>query len=150
MAKSFSASVRDWGNRTKQAQEAILHSSLEDVMAVASVTQESAKTRNGPAQQGAIPRDTGHLVNTVAADLNGSGSFGTDDKNDVTLLINDMKAGDKMHIAWTAAYAHRINSGFVGTDSLGRTFEQGGVHWVETAAEKWDAIVQANAEFLKV
>lgn len=150
MGKTFSASIRDWGNRTKEDMEAVLQSSLEDIIAVASVTQLSvARGRVGPAAQGAIPRDTSHLVNTVAADLNGSGSFGTDAASDVNLLINGMKAGDKMHIAWTAAYAQRINSGFVGTDSLGRTYNQTGVHWVETAAEKWDDIVQANAEFLK-
>ncbi len=150
MGKSFSASIRGFADRTKQAQVDILRSSLEDVMAVASVTQASAKTRAGPAEQGAIPRDTGHLVNTVASDVNGSGQFAIDADNDVTLSINAMEAGDKLHIAWTAAYAHRINSGFTGTDSKGRTYNQPGVHWVENAAEKWSAIVDANAEFLKV
>lgn len=149
MPKSFSASVRDWADRTKAAQTDVLRSSIEDVVAVASVTQESAKTRAGPAAQGAIPRDFGHLVNTVASDVNGSGQFAIDAANDTTLIINNLDAGDIMHIAWTAAYAQRINSGFVGTDSLGRTYNQAGVHWVESTAEKWSDIVNANAEHLK-
>lgn len=147
--QTFSASVRDWADRTKEAQKAVMASSIEDVVAMASVTQESARTRAGAAAKGAFPRDTGHLVNTVASSLNGSGDFGIDEKNDVAVVIDQMEPGDKLHVAWTAAYAQRINSGFTGTDSLGRTYNQGGVHAVETAAANWSDIVDANAEFLK-
>lgn len=149
MAKTFAASVQDFAARTKEAMDDVLRSSVEDVIAVASATQESARTRSGPAQQGLIPRDTGHLVNTLAADVNGDGVFSTDAKTEVSLQIQEMGAGDYLHVAWTAAYAHRINSGFVGTDSLGRQYEQGGVHFVERAADNWPDIVRQNAEFLK-
>lgn len=149
MAKTFAASVRDWADRTKAAQDDVLRSSVEDVMALASASQESYRTRSGPAQQGLIPVDTGHLRNTVASELNGGGAFATDQKNDVTLTINQMSAGDYLHVAWTAEYARRINSGFVGTDSAGRTYNQPGVHFVERAADNWDEIVRQNAEFLK-
>ena len=147
---SFSAKVKDFAEKSKAAQEAVLRSSMEDVMGRLSASQESYKTRAGAAMAGYFPKDTGHLVNTMAADVNGSGSFAVDEMNDVALLINDFGAGDKMHIGITAAYAHRINSGFVGTDSLGRTYEQGGDHAVEATAADWDAIVNANVEFLKV
>lgn len=149
MAKTFAASIRDFASRTKEAMDDVLRSSVEDVMALASATQESYKTREGPAIQGFVPVNTGHLRNTLAADVNGDGQFGVDTETDVSLQISEMGAGDYLHVAWTAAYAHRINSGFVGTDSLGRTYEQGGVHFVERAADGWEDIVQANAEFLK-
>lgn len=150
MAGSFTASINNFAEKSKAAQEAVLRSSLEDVMALASVPQESFRTRQGPAHQGAVPVDTGHLINTLASDVNGSGEFAIDTKSDVALSIEGMGAGDYLHVAWTAAYAHRINSGFVGTDSAGRTYEQSGVHFVESAAEKWAQIVDANAEHLKV
>ena len=149
MAKTFAASVRDWANRTKAAQDDVLRSSVEDVMALASATQESWRTRTGPAQQGLIPVDTGHLRNTIASELNGGGEFAIDAKNDVSLTINAMEAGDVLHVAWTAEYARRINSGFSGTDSAGRAYNQPGVHFVERAADSWPDIVRENAEFLK-
>lgn len=147
---SFSATVKGFAEKSKAAQEAVLQSSMEDVVARASASQESARTRVGAAMPGYFPKDTGHLIATVAADINGSGSFAVDTETDVSLQINEFGAGDKMHVAWTAAYAHRINSGFVGTDSLGRTYEQGGVHAVEATAADWQEIVDANVEFLKV
>lgn len=149
MSKTFAASVKDWADRTKAAQDDVLRSSVEDVMALASASQDSYKTRTGPAQQGLIPVDTGHLRNTIASELNGAGEFAIDAENNVALTINDMQAGDYLHIAWTAAYAHRINSGFSGTDSAGRTYNQPGVHWVERAADGWGEIVRTNAEYLK-
>ena len=160
MAQTFAASVRDWANRSKEAMDDVLRSSVEDVLAVASASQESARTRGGPAQQGLLPFDTGFLRNSVASDLNGSGEFatveppkeggsGADGRDQVVLQIAEMGAGDYLHIAWTAAYARRINSGFSGEDSMGRTYNQPGVHFVERAAENWPEIVAQNAEYLK-
>ena len=149
MAQTFAASIRDFADRTKEAMEDVLRSSVEDVMAVASASQESAKTRSGPAQQGLVPVDTGYLRATIAADLNGSGDFPLDARTEYALTIQEMKAGDYLRIAWTAPYAQRINSGFVGMDSLGREYNQTGVHWVERAAGDWSEIVRQNAEYLK-
>lgn len=134
MAQTFSASVKDWAQRTKAAQEAVMRSSIEDVIDVASAM---------------VPVDTGHLKNTLASDLNGAGEFAIDAQSGVAVTIENMVPGDTLHIAWTAAYAQRINSGFVGEDRLGRTYEQAGVHFVERAAANWPEIVDANAEHLK-
>ena len=149
MARTFAASIRDFADRTKEAMDDVLRSSVEDVMGVASASQESYKTRSGPAQQGLVPADTDHLRSTIAADLNGSGEFAIDAETDYALTIAGMGAGDYLHIAWTAAYARRINSGFTGTDSAGRTYNQPGVHFVERAADNWSEIVAQNAEYLK-
>lgn len=43
---------------------------------------------------------------------------------------------DHLDIVNDVVYAHRVNSGFIGKDSLGREFHQRGVHMVEqTVAE---------------
>lgn len=150
MAGTFSASVAAWAEKSEAAMTDILRSSVEDLVNLASQPGLGvAHGRIGPPTQGFVPVDTGHLRNTVASDVNGSGLFGMDAENAVTLTIEQMGAGDYMHIAWTSAYAQRINSGFVGTDSLGRAYEQQGAHFVERAAENWSEIVDANAAHLK-
>lgn len=161
MTKTFAASIRDWANRTKENMDDVLRSSVEDVVNdIKSKTQESYRTRTGPAQPGLLPVDESFLRNSVASDLNGSGEFptveppeggggGADGNAAVILQIQDMSAGDVLHVAWTAEYAHRINSGFSGTDSAGRTYNQPGVHFIERAADSWPDIVRENAEFLK-
>jgi len=42
-----------------------------------------------------------------------------------------------------------MNYGFVGQDSLGRTYNQAGFGFAEDAASKWPAIVAAEAAKLK-
>lgn len=134
MTERFTAQVDDWVRRSKEALTDVMRSSIEDAVSLASSM---------------VPVDTSHLKSTIASDLNGPGEFEIDSVSPVALSIERMVPGDTLHVAWTAAYAQRINSGFVGADSLGRNYEQSGVHFVERAAANWQEIVRANAEFLK-
>jgi hypothetical protein len=133
--KSFAASVADWANRTKAAQLSVMRDSVADVIEDAGLPK---------AQGGRMPVDTGNLRNTVASGLNGE--FGPDDSSNIELTINEMEPGDVARFAWTAEYAMRMELGFVGTDALGRTYEQDGNHFVGGAAAKWEQIVAVNAE----
>lgn len=138
---SFSASVADFVKRAKEAQDAIYRDSVQDVIADAQLDRG-----NG----GRMPVDTGYLRNTMASDLNGAGMFATDQKNEISLTLVEMGAGDIAHFAWTADYAMRQELGFVGDDSLGRTYEQGGNYFVTGAAARWAEFVAINAEKHKV
>ena len=53
---------------------------------------------------------------------------------------------DYIEIVNDAAYAHRVNSGFIGKDSLGRQFHQRGVHMVEQVISETPAIVRKTME----
>jgi hypothetical protein len=60
------------------------------------------------------------------------------------MVAASMKAGDTATFTYTAAYARRVNSGFTGQDSLGRTYNQQGAHFVENAVDQWPALVAAS------
>jgi hypothetical protein len=56
--------------------------------------------------------------------------------------------GKPVYLGVQAIYAPRQNYGFVGTDSLGRTYNQSGAFFVEGAGAKWEQFVkEAEAEF---
>lgn len=64
---------------------------------------------------------------------------------DVGVVALSLELGDKVYLGYQAVYAARQNFGFVGEDSLGRTYNQGGFGFVEKAAAKWPQIVDGVA-----
>lgn len=123
--------------------------SIQDVMDIA-----QTPVANG----GRMPVDDGHLINSVVTELNGSQIGRASDSADkggagstanIALLVTEMKIGDMARIGWSAAHAMRQHEGFVGEDSLGRTFNQEGKHWVDAAAAQWPQIIARNAGRLK-
>lgn len=44
-------------------------------------------------------------------------------------------------IGYTVPYARRVNYGFVGTDSLGRKYNQPGQHFLDQVVADWETIV---------
>lgn len=135
---TFTAQLNAFRDKTVEQMRAVLAASVQDVM------DEAQKPE---AQGGRIPVDTGFLRNSLVSELNGSqvgagaGSY--------TLAAAAMEPGDVARFGWTAAYALRMENGLVGQDSLGRTYNQSGRHFVEAAALQWDRIVQANIARLK-
>jgi hypothetical protein len=88
--------------------------------------------------EGRIPvGKTKDLVNSLTVD----GAEGAD----VSVKIQGMEIGDTMEFAWTVPYARRVNSGFTGTDSLGRTFDVPGRFFVDANAAKFPAHVKKRA-----
>jgi hypothetical protein len=64
----------------------------------------------------------------------------------VTVTLTDMKLGEMFYYTNNAVYARRINYGFVGEDSLGRHYNQRGVHMLETAIARWPTAVEVAAQ----
>lgn len=136
---SFSASVEGFMQRSIEARRAIMRDAASDTMTDAQLPK---------AQGGRMPVDTGNLRNSVASGLNGV--LGAPDAASISLTIEQMEPGDVAQFAWTAPYAMRQEFGFVGQDSLGRTYDQSGNHFVGGAAAKWPQTVAAAAERHKV
>ncbi|WP_313609337.1 HK97 gp10 family phage protein [Rhizobium sp.] len=136
--KKFAADVRAFADKTRVQMHAVLAESLQDVVEIAQTPK---------AKGGRMPVDTGYLRNSLVSGLNGS--FGPPSADSYLLTIAQFQIGDVIRFAWTAPYARRINSGFSGTDSLGRTYEQVGAHFIDAAAAQWPQIVTANAARLK-
>ncbi|WP_313349381.1 hypothetical protein [Paracoccus sp. (in: a-proteobacteria)] len=138
MSTTFTASLAAFRDKTKAQIQAVLSASVQDVM-------EAAQT---PVKEdGRIPVDTGFLRNSLVSELNGS-QIGKGPQS-YLLATTAMQPGDVARFGWTAAYAMRMELGFVGKDSKGRTYNQQGRHFVEGAAAQWPAIVERNIGKLK-
>lgn len=102
---------------------------------------------------GNLPIKTGNLARSLLAQtgsmpmtVSGKTDFAGQDIG-VTLL--NWTPGERLYLGFQAAYARRQNYGFVGTDSLGRNYNQSGFAFVEKAAAKWPFIVEAAAMKVK-
>lgn len=138
MASTFAAQLSAFRDKTKEQCKAVLSASVQDVI-------QEAQTPI--AQGGRMPVLDGHLRNSLVSELNGASV--AQGPESYTLVAAEIEPGDVARFGWTAAHAMRQEFGFVGEDSLGRTFNQQGKHFVEGAAANWPAIVERNVGKLK-
>jgi hypothetical protein len=94
------------------------------------------------AKGGKLPVKTSFLRNSLKSSL--SGGAGATGPASHIMVAASMKSGDTATFTYTAAYARRVNSGFTGTDSLGRSYNQQGAFFVEGAIDQWPALVRAS------
>jgi hypothetical protein len=125
-----------WGGRTKGGLTALLRNSVQDLAREASTT-----IPNG----GRVPVKTGNLARSVVVSNTPPQVIEGLAKGDFSLGIANIKPGETIYLGWTAKYSRRQNNGFVGTDSLGRVYNQSGYGFAEATAAKWPAIVARNA-----
>lgn len=138
MTLNFAAKVKGFSDLSKAKMEAVVKESAQEVFAIASQSKP---------QGGRLPVDTGFLRNSFVAGLNGS--TGLTGPDAYVAAIAGMELGDSVFGGWTAAYARRMEYGFVGTDSLGRAYNQTGNFFVLNAVQQWQAIVAANVQRAK-
>lgn len=134
MATYKAADMRSWTAKAKRNVELVVKQSIQDVTEIAQTTK---------AKGGRMPVDTGFLRNSFTSGLNGSTSLSG--ANVYIATVEGMEMGDTFNAGWTAAYALRMEKGFVGTDALGRTFNQPGNFYMENALMQWQAINDKNA-----
>lgn len=144
--KSFSAQVSEWARETKERQIAVRNEAAQRVIAI-------MQTPVG--QGGNLPLDTGFLRASLMAAI-GSANFeikpepASDgpvpyDAGQISLVISNAQLSDQIEAVYTAKYARRMEYGFVGKDSLGRTYNQTGRRFVALAAQQWTRIVSEVA-----
>lgn len=129
-----------WADVANKRQVALLRNSVQ------ALAVEASRTVN---EGGRVPVKTSNLSRSVVIDdkppqMDAEGVVHTMGQ-DFSLGVADIVPGEPIYIGWTARYARRQNYGFVGTDSLGRTYNQAGFGFAEATAAKWPAIVQAEA-----
>lgn len=98
---------------------------------------------------GLVPVKTGNLARSVVVDTKPPQVIEGAAVGDYSLGVAAIKPGDKIYIGWQAKYSARQNYGFIGTDSLGRTYSQAGYGFAEATAAKWPEIVKAEAAKVK-
>jgi len=135
----FSAGVKGWANRTKARQVAIFKIAVQKV--VDDMLLTIPKSGNMPIDTGNLRRSlkasTANMPQTVSdSEFQFADGFG-----EVEFTIAGASAGDTLYLGFQAAYARRMEHGFQGTDSLGRTYNQAGFAFVGQAALNWQKFV---------
>lgn len=139
MSTTFEAELDDMENLTIEALEYVMRQSISDVLVAAQTTQIGITQGATSFEEGKIPVGmTAELVNSLTVD----GATGADA---YVVKIAGMEIGDTLDFAWTAPHARRINSGFTGTDSLGRKYNVPGRHFVDANTEKFSDFLERRA-----
>lgn len=131
-AYSFS-NLDAWARATKARMDAVVRGSAQEVARIAQTPE---------AKGGRMVVDTGFLRNSFQSSLNGSTALTGPES--YVMVAARMEAGDVAEFGWSAVYGRRVNYGFVGTDSKGRTYNQQGKHFLEGATMQWPSIVAAE------
>lgn len=133
--KSFSASVKDWTEKAKR-NFAMVHQ--RSVSKLYDAIVESTPVKTGNARRSwALSTTAMPQVDTVLLSYLPPGDIG--------LSIATLPPGSPVYIGAQAIYMPRLNYGFTGTDSLGRSYNQAGRLFVERNAERWQEFVDAAA-----
>ncbi|WP_435170824.1 hypothetical protein [Falsirhodobacter sp. 1013] len=141
MASGFAATISAWAAATKQRQTAVFRSSAQRV------ANEVRQTVN---EGGRMPIKTGNLRRSLLASTTALPTVSTakdfsDQSGEITLTIGTAELGQTVYLGFQAAYARRLNNGFVGEDSKGRSYNQEGYHFIEGVAQQWQRIVSEEA-----
>lgn len=140
----FASKVGAWAAKTPQRLTATYRRSVE------LLADEMTKTvGNG----GKLPHKTGNLMRSLLASAAGPPPQGAEDQkyhgSNVAVIASVIELGDSVWLGYQARYAHRMNYGFSGPDSLGRVYSQAGFGFVEDAISKWPALVRQAANELQ-
>lgn len=133
---SFKADVLRFNAEAKENASLILRGAVD------SLHKEIAITK---LEGGALPYDTGNLGRSIEVSTT---EFPTVDSElleytaqDTTFALSGVEYGDPVYIGVRAVYGPRMNYGFVGEDSLGRSYNQAGNYFVERGGNMWQQIV---------
>ena len=141
MTKTFAAQVEAFKDRTLKKMRYVAVNAIQDVMEAAQTPQPGVGRTGGSFIEGKIPVKTSELINSLTS---GKGAGGAKGALSYTTAIAGMEIGDRLRFAWTAPHAMRIEQGFTGTDSLGRTYNQAGRHFVGVNAARFSEFVAAR------
>ncbi len=134
MATYRAKDMRRWLGDHRKKQIFVVRKSIQDISRLAQTPK---------AKGGRMPVHTGFLRNSYQAGLRGTTSL--QGPNAYSAVVAQLEIGDVFQAGWTAPYALRREKGFVGTDSLGRYYNESGDFFMEGALMQWPAVVEKNA-----
>ncbi len=140
MALKFSAQVADMVKNNKSKLRKVAIDSITDVCRQAQTSAQGI-TAGGTLVDGKIPVVTADLINSFTSNVGGGSAKGA---QSYTVALAGLQIGDIARFTWDIEYSMRVNYGFVGTDKLGRTYNQKGWHFMTRAVEKWPEFVRDN------
>lgn len=115
-------------------------------VSVGDLATELTRTR---ANGGNLPHLTGNLMRSLLASTAAMPKIGASGQIyagvDAGVVAASITLEDTVYLGYQAAYARRMNYGFIGADSLGRQYNQAGAYFVERARDMWPQIVNNAA-----
>ncbi|QJS27471.1 hypothetical protein [Rhizobium ruizarguesonis] len=137
---SFAAQVSEWAISELERSQAVFQTAAQEV---------ANEVRTPVAEGGRMPLKTGNLRRSLMASTadmpriqEGKTTFSD---SGIEMVIAGAELGSTIYLGFQAAYARRLEMGFVGADSLGRLYNQTGYGFVAATAQRWPQIV-AQAE----
>lgn len=134
---SFAASVSEWAQKELGAAEAIFQTAAQAV---------ASEVTTPVAEGGSMPVISGNLRRSLMASTAEMPSIKPEQKeftdSGIELVIAGAEIGSTVFLGFQAGYSARVNFGFVGTDSLGRVYNQTGRAFVDKVAQRWPEIVK--------
>jgi hypothetical protein len=131
--KTFSAEIDGWVRQTRERIEFVFREAAQDL-----AEEVVAKA---PIDTGFLRHSftaSGEQMPVIRADARpAEGAKYAFDSAAVNLTIANVPLGGTIYFGFVAKYALRIEYGFVGEDSLGRSFNQPGRGMVRLAAMNW-------------
>lgn len=142
-AARFASQVDEWVQQTEKRINAVFRMSTQRII---QVMQEDVPYRDGFLRASLVV-----LVNKPppVADKKAEGASTAWNIAEVQLAIAGAVNGDRIVSAYTMEYARRLEYGFTGTDSLGRSYRQAPRGWVRKASSRWKEIVAEVTEEAK-
>ncbi|WP_312416699.1 hypothetical protein [Shinella sp.] len=136
---SFAAQVSDWCQEVEGAAEAVFQTAAQMV---------ANEVRIPTSEGGRMPiPKTGNLRRSLMASTAEMPTIKPEQKeftdSGIEMVIAGAELGSTVYLGFQAAYAARMNYGFVGEDSLGRVYNQAGYGFVDAVAQRWPQIVAA-------
>lgn len=140
MAEWEGIDPEEWAMQSKARMTAVYRTSADKM---------ADRLRQTRANGGRLPHVTGNLMRSLRGSTAGPINVHTGEQEftsqDVGLVIAGLQGDQDLWLGYQAAYARRVNSGFVGEDSLGRLYMQEGAHFVEDAMAMWGQFVKESA-----
>jgi hypothetical protein len=143
-AQQFEDDMQRWANLQEQQLLALARQSTQEIY-----TRISTNTRIGVTRfLSASWQPSFGAPAPGPRTLEQAGSVDAMDTADVGIMLSRLTLGQTFYATNNAAYALRIEYGFVGLDSLGRYYNQKGDYNVTTHVAMWPMIVEQTAREL--
>lgn len=136
---TFTAQLQDFEKMTLNNMRWVAAEAIQDVVEAAQTPQVGVSKGAVGFELGKIPVAEGDLIASLVSRIAG----GAESKGQLsyTTAIAGFELGQRLEFEWTMAYALRIEAGFVGTDSKGRSYNQQGRHYVGHNAANFSSYV---------
>lgn len=135
--RGFSNAVNSWVKKAQDRRQEAYHEGLKDF--------RDTLLANTPIDTGNLRASlqTSNAGEIMAGPYKEYGSaYNVASSNAVIDAAGD---GDRVSFVYRAPYARRLEYGFTGIDSLGRSYNQSGRYWIKATSAKFVSIMRAAA-----